>query len=267
MRDSTGIKLERLIVHVINSRQTDGLILSARCIPLDSSRDLNQRLIDYFAKHIKNSLQDSATKAARFKTETFNNGEVPQICRAVLHDGLDLVLGSQKVAECLKKIINKDKRIALGNLVMCTYQAANYGEQKFIALMKIDPSDVFHQKIETDEQNQKYVSFEIEKDIMPTTKEKLQKCAFIKSLAPRDKDYDMMLLDRQTEKEVAQFFTKDFLEVELTLDDRERTKLLYQGGLAAMNELQKKLTSQENAAVSLAFDSAIRQKEVDVDQL
>jgi nucleoid-associated protein YejK len=175
MRDSTGIKLEQLIVHVINSRQTNGLFLSERCIPLDRAGDLTQRLIDYFAKHIENSLQDSATKAARFKTETFNDGEVPQICQKVLHDGLDLVLGSKKVAECLKDIIDKDRRIALGNLVMCTYQAANYGEQKFIALMKIDPSDVFHQKIETDERNQEYVSFEIEKDItdLPHFEEKI----------------------------------------------------------------------------------------------
>jgi hypothetical protein len=168
----------------------------------------------------------------------------------------------------LKEILDNDKRIASGNLAMCTYQAENYPNQRFIALMKIDPSDVFRQKIETDEKNQQYVSFEIENDVMPTTQEKLQKCAFIQSLLPRCEDYDMMLLDRQIQKkQAAQFFTRDFLEVELTLDDKERTKRLYRGGIAAMNDVRSCLTPEQNQAVVLAFDGAIRQKTVNIDQL
>ncbi|MEA5511800.1 nucleoid-associated protein [Crocosphaera sp. UHCC 0190] len=269
MRDSTGIKIKQLIVHSINSRETNGLTLSERCIPLDHPGDLTQRLIDYFVKHIENSLQDPATKAARFKTETFNDAKVPGICRLLLQERFDLVLGSQKIAKSLKDIIDRDKRISLCNLVMCTYQAQNYKNQKFIALMKIDPSDVFRQKIEVDEQNRRYVSFEIENDVMPTTKEKLQKCAFIKSLNPRPEDYDMILLDRQIrqQEEVAQFFTEDFLEVELTLDDRERTKRFHQGGTAAMNEIRSQLTPEQNKAVSSAFESAIRQNKVNVDEV
>lgn len=269
MRDLTGIKIEQLIVHSINSRETNGLTLSERCIPLDHPGDLTQRLIDYFVKHIENSLQDPATKAARFKTETFNDGKVPEICRLLLEERLDIVLGTQKIAKSLKDIIDRDRRISLCNLVMCTYQAQNYENQKFIALMKIDPSDVFRQKIERDEQHRQYVSFKIENDIMPTTKEKLQKCAFIKSLNPRPEDYDMILLDRQIrqQEEVARFFTGDFLEVELTLDDRERTKKFHQGGVAAMNQIRSQLTPEQNQAVSSVFESAIRQNKVNVDEV
>jgi len=267
MRNSTGIQLDQLIVHIVNPRQPNGFVLSERCIPLDQGGDLTIRLNKYFNRHIENSLNDSATTAARFKT-LIDGGVVPSICQAVLHDGLDLVTGSKKLAMKLKEILDKDKRIASGNLAMCTYQAENHPGKKFIALMKIDPSDVFRQKIEIDEQNQQYVSFEIENDVMPTTQEKLQKCAFIQSLKPRCEDYDMMLLDRQIQKkQAAQFFTRDFLEVELTLDDKERTKQFYQGGVAAMNALRSQLSPEENQAVSLAFDSAVRQDKVNIDQL
>ncbi|OLP15662.1 hypothetical protein BST81_25250 [Leptolyngbya sp. 'hensonii'] len=267
MRNSTGIQIDQLIVHIVNPRQPNGFVLSERCIPLDQGGDLTIRLNEYFNRHIENSLNDSATTAARFKTLT-DGGVVPSTCQAVLHDGLDLVTGSKKLAIKLKEILDKDRRIASGNLAMCTYQAENYPSQRFIALMKIDPSDVFRQKIEIDEKNQQYVSFEIENDVMPTTQEKLQKCAFIQSLKPRCEDYDMMLLDRQIQKkQAAQFFTRDFLEVELTLDDKERTKRLYRGGIAAMNDLRSQLSPEENQAVSLAFDSAIRQDKVNIDQL
>jgi len=267
MRNSTGIQLDQLIVHIVNPRQPNGFVLSERCIPLDQGGDLTIRLNKYFNRHIENSLNDSATTAARFKT-LIDGGVVPSICQAVLHDGLDLVTGSKKLAMKLKEILDKDKRIASGNLAMCTYQAENHPGKKFIALMKIDPSDVFRQKIEVDEQNQRYVSFEIESDVMPTTQEKLQKCAFIQSLKPRCEDYDMMLLDRQIQKkQAAQFFTRDFLEVDLALDDKERTKRLHRGGVAAMNELRSQLTPEQNQAISLAFDSVIRQDRVNIDQL
>jgi ribosomal protein L20 len=268
MRDSSGIKLRQVIVHVINSRESDGLTLSDFCIDLGTLENLNP-ISDYFTKHIQNSLTDPTTKAARFKTDNFKDGDIAQICHSLIHEGLDFIVGSQKIAQFLKEIIDKDKRIALGNLATCTYQADNYGDRKFIALIKLDPSDAFRPIVKSDNNGKKYISFELERGIMPTTKEKLQKCVFLQSLEPRHEDYDMMLLDRQTEEEPAQFFTQDFLKVDLALDDRERTKRFYRAMNAAINELRiiPELTTGQNNAIYSAFNNAIKQTKINIDRL
>jgi 37-kD nucleoid-associated bacterial protein len=266
LRISTGIQLEKLIVHIVNPREPNGFILSDCCIPLHKIDDLTPKLSQYFARQIGSSLNDSATKAAKFRNLSQGSTTL-QICQNILHNGLDFTIGSRKLAEHLNTIISKDKRIAPGNLAMCIYKADNYPSQNFIALMKIDPSDVFRHTIEKDEQDQQYVSFQIEKDVMPTTKEKLQKCACIRSLEPRNNEYDMMLLDRQIQNQVAQFFTKDFLEAELALDDQERTQRFYRGAVVAMNDLRSKLTPGQNQALYSAFENAIKQESVNIDTL
>ncbi len=222
---------------------------------------------DYFIRHIQNSLRDPSTKAAKFKTDTFKDGDIAQICYSLIHNGLDFVIESQKIAQLLKEQIDKDKRIALGNLAICAYQANNYGNQKFIALIKLDPSDGFRPIVKSESRGKRYISFELERGLMPTIKEKLQKCVFIQSLEPRHEDYDMMLLDRQTEQEPAQFFTQDFLKVDLALDDRERTKRYYSAMTAAINELRliTELTSEQHQAVDSIFNSAIKQNKVDIE--
>ena len=268
MRDSAGIKLEQAILHIVDSREANGLTLSDLCIDLGASENLNM-MSDYFTRHIQNSLKDPTTKAAKFKTNTFHDGDIAQLCYDLIHGGLDFIVGSQKIARSLKELIEKDKRIALGNLAMCSYRAHNYENRKFIALIKLDPSDAFRPIVKNDKSGKKYIGFELERGMMPTTKEKLQKCVFVQSLEPRHEDYDMMLLDRQTEQEPAQFFTQDFLKADLALDDRERTKRYDAAMNAAINELRRipEVTSEQNDAVYSIFNGAIKQAKVDIEQI
>jgi 37-kD nucleoid-associated bacterial protein len=262
MRDSTGIEIKELIVHAVNPRQPEGFFLSERCIPLNTGEMLSNKLTEYFCAHIKKSLGDAATKAARFKALSENTPqEVSNLCQAVIREELDIVSASRNLAENLKIIIENDGRISPGNLIMCLYQAENYPDQRYIALMKMDPSDVFRQKIVTDEKGQ-FVTFEIEDSVMPTTQERLQKCAFIRAQA---KDYDMMLLDRQAQKNVAQFFTRDFLQAEFALDDRERTSKFYRGVTNAMNDIRTELSPDQNRLITSMSRNAVRQKDVNID--
>lgn len=261
MRYSTGIKLDQLIVHIVDPKRANGFVLSERCIPLTGA----EKLIEYFTGYIQNSLQDTVIQAAQFSTQ--NGGLVAPICRAVLNGNTDLVDGSRTLAEHLYPIIKKDQRISSGNLAACIYQTENFSGAKFLALLKIDPSDVLRQKLETDSQGKQYVSFQTETNVMPTTRETLQKCAFIKPLQLNHLNYDMMLLDRQVKKQVAQFFTKNFLEAELTFDNYQRTQNFYETIVAIKNELRPVLTSQENKDFKLAIDYAISSNQVNINQL
>lgn len=261
MRYSTGIKLEQLIVHLVDPRRANGFVLSERCIPLKGE----EKLVEYFTGHIQNSLQDTVIQAAQFSPQ--NGGLVAGVCEEILNGNKDLVDGSQILAQRLYSIINKDHRISPGNIAVCIYQTANHSGVNFLALLKIDPSDVLRQNLKTDSEGKKYVSFQTETDIMPTTRESLQKCAFIKPLELGHYDYDMMLLDRQVQKQVAQFFTKDFLEAKLTFDDYQKTELFYESMVAIGNELRPELTFQENKNLKLAVDYALSSNRVNTNQL
>ncbi len=260
MRDATNIQLDQLIVHILDPERPDGFVLSECVIPLEG----NQRLVDYFVGHIENSLKDSTTKAASFVT--IDDKIVSGICKALLQDRLDLVEGSRKLAQQLYDIISKDKRINSCDLAVCFYRAENQnGVSRYLALLNIEPSEVFHHTQARDSQNRLYVNYEIETEVMPTTREKLQKCAFIQQLEPR-LDYDMMLLDRQKPgKEVARFFIKDFMGAIPALDARQRTDKLYNGLISAHNQIRSELQPQENESLDQAIQVAINSDNINID--
>ena len=262
MRDATDIQLDQLIVHILDPKRPDSPVLSECTIPLEG----NQHLIDYFVTHIRNSLKDSAAKAARFVV--MDDEVVSGICRALLDDRLDFVEGSRRLAQKLYEIIADDGRIKACDLAVCFYRAENqHSMSRYLALLKIDPSEAFRHKKERNHHGNLYVNYEIETEVMPTTREKLQKCAFIQQLEPRP-DYDMMLLDRQKRGEdVAKFFIKDFMGAEPTLDARERTDRLYNGLVSAHNQIRLELQPHENESVHHAIQVAINSDCVNIDAL
>jgi hypothetical protein len=263
MRYATDIQLDQLIVHILDPWRPNGFVLSERTLPLES----NQRLIDYFAAHVQNSLRDPAARAAHFVT--LDDHVASGICKALLDGRLDLVPGSRQLAERLYSIISGDRRISAGDLAVCFYRAGNRPHvPRYLGLLKIDTSEVFRHKTERDPRGKLYVSFEIETDVMPTTREKLQKCAFVQPLDPRP-EYDMMLLDRQVRPPVpvpvARFFAEEFLGAQLALDARQRTDRLYRSLVSAYNQLRPLLRPQEDETLRQAIDNAVTSAAINLD--
>jgi hypothetical protein len=254
MRYATDIQLDQLVAHILNPWQPNGYVRSERLLPLDE----NQPLVDYFVGHIQNSLRDSAARAASFVA--LGGNATSGIIQAMLDGGLDLVMGSRELAERLYNIIARDERISAGDLVVGFYRAGNRPHvPRYLALLKLDPSEAFRHRTDRDAQGNLYVNFEIETNVMPTTREKLQKCAFVQPLDPRP-EYDMMLLDRQVRPSepwpVARFFAMEFLGAQPTLDARQRTDRLYTGLLSAHNQLRPELQPEVDRVLHQAIDTA-----------
>lgn len=263
MRYATDIQLEQLIVHILDPWRPNGYVLSERTLPLNG----NQPIVDYFVTHIQNSLQDSAARAARFNT--LDDTAASGICKALLDGEMNLVEGSRLLAKSLYGMIARDRRISAGDLVLCFYRARNRPQvPRYLGLLKLDPSPVFRPKTEEDDQGKSYVGFEIQTHVLPTTRERLHKCAFIQPLDPRP-EYDLLLLDRQVPpslpRAVAMFFTKDFLDCELALDARQRTHRLYIGLVSAHNQLRPELSPEENETLHQAIDNAVTPARINLD--
>ncbi|NIS81916.1 MAG: hypothetical protein GTO14_17280 [Anaerolineales bacterium] len=262
MRNLTNLQLEQLIVHILDPWSTTGLVLSERVLPLETQSNVR----DYFLTHIKNSLRDPSAKVARFLT--FNRGDTSTICNALLDGNLDLVSGSIQLAQKLYAILQSDRRISTGDLAVGFCRGSDRSSvRRFLALLKIDPTEVFRHKTERDEENKLYVGFEPESDVLPSTREKLQKCAFIQPLDQRP-DYDMFLLDRQVRPlpvPIAKFFSETFLGAELALDERQRTDRLYRGLISAYNQMRQELKPAEEEHLRAEIHGVVDAASVDFD--
>lgn len=269
MRNATNIELDELIVHALNPRKPGGKVISECSIPLED----NQQLIKYFIDHIRNSLHNHTAKAASF--EAIDQNLVSGICNDLLKGNTTLLDGSVTLAEKLYDIIDRDGRINPCDLAVCFYRVKN-GEDtedtedtennvRYLALLNIEPSEVFRHKTKTNSAGETYIGFELEKNIMPTIREKLQRCAFIRSLDPRS-EYDMILLDKKRPAEiVGKFFEDDFLGAKPTFNDEKRTLKLYSGLINAKNRLRPELNPPQFNSLEQAIRVAMQRTNINVE--
>jgi len=260
MRDITSVTIDEIIIHILDPFG-QGLILSSVTLPLSD----NPELLDYFARHITASLGDRGIKPARFRN--INPEQPSGVCREMLRKEITLVEGSQRLAASLYSIMEEDRRVTAGDLAVCLFRADNYPYTNFLAIMKVDPSQIFRHVVHQDAQGHTYVTFEPEQHAF--TNERLQKCAFIQPLEPRHPEYDMLLLDRQRwdlqEGRIARFFSETFLDAEETFDARKYTEVLYKGLVNAQNVVRDQLSEQEEEELKDSINNAISTRRLNLD--
>jgi hypothetical protein len=223
-----GIQIESVILHLLDPQQNQP-VCSQRPLP----QTTDPRVFEYFTKHIVNSQSDPKVREARFQSLKSPSAAA---CRGILEGKTDLVAGSQDLARNLFGILKADqKRISRGDLAVCLYQDEAAGRR--LALLKIDPVEGFRHAVKQ-VKGETYVEVEIDTELMPSTSQELQKCAFVRLRDPQSPDSDMVLLDLQgREEKVAQFFTRTFLGAELMADPRETTRQVAKAVIDLENEL------------------------------
>lgn len=249
MREIEKLRLHGAILHQVEPGPS-GLKLSGRELPLDSSPDL----ADFLAGHILNGLRDSQTKAARWPRSA--SDDVRATCEALLGGTVDLVTASRRLATALHLAIGDDRRIARGALAVATYCDASRSErdaERFVALVKLDPSGVFRPEWRTDDRGTTYLTATELPDALPTLREKLQKCAFVRETRPADR-YSLLVLDRQVADISAKFFMEGFLRAEAAFDDKALTEGLYRAVVTARRRLEDTLSLDR----LMGLDDAIR---------
>jgi hypothetical protein len=261
MRDATGIHIQRIIVHVVDHHRHGEPILSEVELPLAS----DSKLRPYFETQVAYILEGPAI-AARFSSE--GDKSVGTLCNDIINNPRQFVACSQKLGERLFETMKGDKRISPGSLAICLYNADNYSGTHFLALVKIDPTEVLMQKIMKDERGRRYVGFDVRGDVLPTAREQLHKAALVRPRAD-GAEYDLLLLDRQITgavKAVADFFAKTFLNTVPAFDARERTKRMYSALIAAQNKIRPMLKPQAAETLRERIAEAVQAEKVDLDQ-
>lgn len=226
MRDAENVVVQRAIVHLINHK-TKALILSDDELSLKS----NKKLGEYFSNQVVNALKDNATGSANYAQEGDHRARDESY--RILKSPKNFISSSRELAQLLFEAMGTDERIKPASLAVCVYTASNY-DGRFLALIKIDPTEALVERIEKVNGKQ-IVTFDVRTDVMPTHREKLQKAALIppeKSV----KNLDLLLLDKQVAG-LATFFAVKFLNTEPALDPIDSLVRFYGASRNAHNRM------------------------------
>lgn len=259
MRPVVDVTLSRCVLHLV-APKGGGLELSERDLPMPEGEDI----YTFFTAHIMRGLHDSQTQAANFVAVRADR--TSGWCQRLLTHPDEFLDLSQQIAQQLYEVMARDARVADGTLAVITYRAtSDGGPADYIALLKLDPSDAFRPVTLTDGDGLTYLGLEVAQDIMPSTRERLHKSVFIQ-LTDQEADYNLLVLDRQTEAAVARFYISDFLGAELAFDDRRRTETLYRALQAARSRIAPRLAADDLKALDMSIGGVMVGHAINLDQ-
>ncbi|QXM06162.1 nucleoid-associated protein [Crassaminicella indica] len=215
MRNTDAIILKKAIIHVLD-RNGDVPILT------DFEQEINEDIHEFLEKHIIKSLQDEENRKGKFRGGL---SVVKEACYNIFKNEESFIDASKAIAEQLFKAMKSNNNISSCDLVVCLYTAE---DKDYIGILKLDYKKSFIHDVE-------FVDDKLKVSIIPQTiglpgmSQRLQKCAFIKAADEND-EYDMIVLDKQIygkdeDGEIAQFFINDFLNCDVLLDSRDKTKI------------------------------------------
>ncbi|MGF1467125.1 MAG: nucleoid-associated protein [Sandaracinaceae bacterium] len=252
LRSYADLRVEAAVVHLVNPR-VGRLALSQAELALDDG------VGDFLRTHVRRGLDDARASAARFLA----GSAAGELCRKMLASRASFVAHSVRLARRLYGSSEDDQRISDGTLAVVRL-ASDRG--RLVALLKLDPLDGYRAVETEDAKGRARIQLVLEPDILPSVRERLQKCAFVR--APEGDDYPMLVVDQQRPGEtVSDFFLHRFLEAELVLDAPARTRALYRVLTNAKNEVTAELPSDAAAQLDQYLDGQVVSDRVNVDQL
>lgn len=261
MRRLTQVALEWAVLHLVPHA---GPTLSDLPLPLDRTDDGQRDPIEFLERHVVGGLGDPQAVAANFVQPSSSGVEalVEALLAGPPRDRIDL---SQRLARRLHQIVSGNRRISAGTLavLVCTGSDDAGATQRFLALLKLDPSKGYRTEVAVGASG-RLLKLVVNPDILPSTRERLQKAAFIRPRKHTD-PYRLRVVDRQT-ADVARFFMTTFLEAEPTETPETRTKAFYTAVRNARNDVQGDLTGRQLAALDKMLDAAVVSAHVNVDE-
>lgn len=214
----TDITILDAILHIIDNKNNDKSELSDICLDIE-----DQKVGFFLKKHVMDSLRDDKITKAKFNTAQRNI--VLESCKTIFTDRNSFISESKEITKHLFSFM-VSRNISEGSLIVCRYK--DNSDNICIALLKLDYNDyyIFERKVRDGKAFNDLIS---KPNGLPSIKQKLQKCAFIKEY-DTDNEYDLLILDRQpnsTDEDIAKFFYKSFLDSTLCDNIRINTAAFF----------------------------------------
>ena len=214
---------DQIVLHNLIDHQVDHLH-AAEARVSEGESPISDEVADFLKNHIVLNREHNLARSATFLDGAEANAGMKAICDDLLKPRGRFVPQSQKIAHDLFASMKSDKRIHPGDLIVCTFSVN--GGDKWLALLKLDPQDSFISEEQQIDGKRCRVLKKVPQ-VLPSGE--LQKCAFVLPPSLRDRQRDLIVLDLQTARygawrQVASFFSRDFLQCKVGLNDYEMTK-------------------------------------------
>jgi hypothetical protein len=218
----------------------------------------NPRVHEYFNAQVQNAIVDNASGAAIFAVS--GSQDAKAAAARILANQANFITASQDLATLLHRAMRSHPRITPGSLAVCVYTSGN-DPARSLALIKLDPASALVQAIVT-AKGKRLVSFDIQENVMPTARERLQKAALI--VPPGKQRYELLLLDRQTPEVAAAWWAETFLNTAPVFDGKSGATGLKDGVVSAHRKLLKEgaITAAEGETIQQHTHVALQTKRV-----
>lgn len=250
------VNLKEAVIHILDSNAEEPVYNE---YPLK----LVDETYEYIFKHIQKCLKDEELKYAVFNSET---NIIKELSQEYLNGQNDLVTVSKEISRQLFKLIKTNGNISSCDLIVVSI-STEYGAM--LAILKMDYVKNYTHSVD-------FVDNKIGIDIipqfigLPASGQKIQKCAFIKSVNKENK-FDLMVIDKQNkskdEEYDSNYFIGNFLGCSIIENERDCTRNFIK---AAEKWTQKNL--KDNADAAEVVRSSIKKKlkeeeEIDLKEL
>lgn len=256
MRSIKKVDVNWAILHLV-APGPGNLDISPRELVLDPD------ITEFLARHIENGLRDGGVRSARFRSTA--EGTVAALCRRMISGAAaGRVRDSGVVAALLYEAIGTDQRITPGAFVVVLFLDVDDDQHKpRLGLIKLDPGAAFRTSKRTADTGETYLTLERVSNALPTTRERLQKCAFVELLD--EQPAELLVLDRQVSEPSADFFLDGFLDADLVNDDKVLTERLIAALTDAFNEVAESTDPEHAVRFRASEDGLLAGRTADLD--
>lgn len=204
--------------------------------------------------HIERALKHDNRKIARFLDD---GNLVENACITIFKNDNAFIEQSKIIAGKLFESMKGNASPA--NLIICRYKE---DEKSKLGLLKMDFNEIFRPIVEKIGENLK-IDLELIPETLPSKNDKLQKCVFIdEDIFTKDNNEDekyIVILDKQRNNEVSDFFSKDFLNCELINSNNENASKFIGEFIHVINEEYADNSKEIQKKVDL-FKTLIKEK-------
>lgn len=254
MRNIKEPVIKNAILHILNNREEFKKMS-------DYTLELDDKIKEFIKKHILKSVNDDKTRAAKFEGE---NNSVKISCNNIFENPDTFVKSSKEIANQLF-ISMSNKTISPADLIVVSFESNN---NNYLALLKMDYNEIYiHDVKETEDGKTKTKLVVDERSSLPNLNQKLQKSAFIQP-ENNDNNFDIVILDKQTnsksaDKDIAQFFLRNFLNAKLEKDDKHKTRVFKNSTIDFVNEKYEDSKEREEI-ISYMYNTLERKSQINI---
>jgi nucleoid-associated protein YejK len=246
------ITINEAVIHILDNNSDEPIINEFRL-------ELNEDLYKFLLKHIERCMKDEELKYAVFNQE---RNIVKEVTQGYLNGESDLLLVSKELARQLFILMKSNINIPSCDLMVVSF-STEFGPM--LGILKMDYVKNYTHKIDFVEEK---IGINIVPHTagLPTSGQKLQKCAFIKPMR-EGMSFNLMVIDKSSKSKEGEeygsnYFISNYLGCSIVNNERDMTKTFIK---AAETWTRSNVSTDADKAETIR--STIKQKLKNEDQL